>query len=81
MRYTLAIGTAALSLALGASAACADNPNVPSWSPYALVPANASPPSTYPHETRAAIIESSSATVPNGIAPAWSPYALAPQAH
>ena len=48
MRKILVIGTAALSLALGASAAFAANPNAPTWSPYTLVPAGASSPTAYP---------------------------------
>jgi hypothetical protein len=86
MRKILVIGTAALSLALGASAAFADNPNAPTWSPYTLVPAGASSPMAYPvsapaYEARAAVIDSSSMTVPNNNAPTWSPYTLVPQAH
>jgi hypothetical protein len=86
MHKILVIGTAALSLALGASAALADNPNVPSWSPYQLVPVSASSPVIYSmsqrtYETRAATIESPSAAVPNGNVPSWSPYALVPEGH
>ena len=86
MRKIFVIGTAALSLALGASAAFADNPNAPTWSPYTLVPVSTSSPSAYSmsaptYETRAATIESAGATVPNGNAPTWSPYTLAPQGH
>jgi hypothetical protein len=86
MRKLLVIGTAVLSLALGASAALADNPNVPTWSPYALVPVGASSPVIYSmsqptYEARAATIESPGAAVPNGNVPCWSPYALVPQGH
>ena len=86
MRKILVIGTATLSLALGASAAFADNPNAPSWSPYALVPVSASSPVIYSmsqptYEMRAATIENPGAAVPNGNAPSWSPYTLVPQGH
>lgn len=37
MLKILAIGTFAVAAALGASAAYAANPNVPSWSPYAIM--------------------------------------------
>jgi hypothetical protein len=85
MRKILVIGTAALSLALGASAAFADNPNAPTWSPYTLVPAGASSPTAYPvsapaYEARAAAVDSAAMTVPNNNAPSWSPYTLVPQA-
>jgi hypothetical protein len=86
MRKIFVIGTAALSLAVGASSAFAANPNVPTWSPYTLVPPSESSPSARSmsaptFEARAATIESVGVTVPNGNAPSWSPYTLVPQAH
>ena len=83
MHKMLAVGTLALSVALGAGAAYADNPNVPSWSPYALMqvsqPAARSlfaAPSFGMTETRAAAVD----TVPNANVPSWSAYSIMPQA-
>jgi len=80
MRKIYVLGTAAAALAFGAfdSAAYADNPNVPSWSPYALA---AVPPTTATMgETRAAFVEPGiGAQAPNASnpnVPSWSPYTL-----
>lgn len=80
MFKTMTLALAALGVSAGA--ALADNPNVPSWSPYALVAAGATtPPASYVNagggatETRAAFVD----VVPNADVPSWSPYALTPE--
>jgi hypothetical protein len=82
MRKILAIGTLALTVALGAGAAYADNPNVPSWSPYSLVqvsqpaaPSMFANPNFGMTETRAAYVD----TGPNTNVPSWSAYSIMPQ--
>jgi hypothetical protein len=87
MSKKLVIGTLGMLVALGAAteAAYATNPNVPSFSPYAIMAYDA--PSTPPAlmsapERRAAYLETVSApngTVPNGNVPSFSPYAIMPQ--
>ena len=73
---------ASAAVVFSAAAAFADNPNVPTWSPYTLVPAGASAQPAAPvhlsptmAETRAASVD----IVPNANVPSWSPYALAPE--
>ena len=89
MRMTLVIGSLALSLALGAGAAYADNPNVAGWSPYALMAFGAPQPSAPAigrplYETRAAVVEGAGNALvvagANSNVPGWSPYAIMPQA-
>jgi hypothetical protein len=82
MRKVLAIGTLALSGALGAGAAYASNPNVPSWSPYSLMQVSEpAPSSTFASpsfgmtERRAAYVD----TRPNTNVPSWSAYSIVPQ--
>jgi hypothetical protein len=85
MGRMLALGTVGLSLALGTVAARADNPNVPSFSPYAIMAYNPSATSALPPlapartEHRAAATEAAPPSVPNSNVPSFSPYVLAPQ--
>lgn len=44
MRKILMLGTAAIVVTLGGVKANADNPHVPSWSPYAIMGDDAAPP-------------------------------------
>jgi len=69
MRNMLVIGTAAAALALGAvsDAANASNPNVPSWSPYAIMDApSAGAPAPATPESRAAFVDPNKANAMNG---------------
>jgi hypothetical protein len=82
MSKKLVIGTLGMLVALGAATgvAHATNPNVPSFSPYAIMAYDApsAPPALTPApERRAAYLETVSA--PNGNVPSFSPYAIMPQ--
>ena len=83
MRNMVMAGTAGLLLSFGAvSAANAENPNVPSYSPYAIMAYDASPMPTAPMvEHRAADPSGGygASTLPNGNVPSYSPYAIMPQ--
>jgi hypothetical protein len=87
MRNLLVAGTATgLFLAL-AGAAYAANPNVPSFSPYAIMAYDAAPaPQAMAPlgEHRAASIDTYGAapvSAPNTNVPSFSPYAIVPQGH
>jgi hypothetical protein len=65
------------------SGAYADNPSVPSWSPYAIMGYDAAPPaaSSRMETFRAAQVDrrnATDATVPNTNVPNWTPYAIMP---
>jgi hypothetical protein len=85
MGRMIALGTVGISLALGTLAARADNPNVPSYSPYAIMAYNPSATSALPPmapariEHRAAATEAAPPPVLNGNVPSYSPYVLVPQ--
>jgi hypothetical protein len=85
MRNLMMIGTAGLLISLGGTAAFAENPNVPGFSPYAIMAYDASPapPVTPLVERRSADVGGgySDSTVPNGNVPSFSPYAIMPQGH
>ena len=87
MRNMLLLATAATFVVFGAVAAYAANPNVPSYSPYALIDV---PPASGPmglnsgngfdatHEVRASAFESGpggAASAPTWSGPGYSPYA------
>jgi hypothetical protein len=66
-----------------ASGAYADNPSVPSWSPYAIMDYGAAPPSASSQMVAhlAAHVDrgnASSTTVPNTNVPTWTPYTIVP---
>lgn len=67
-----------VAIIIGVGNAFADNPNVPSWSPYALMTIDVPPlhASAGMAEHRAA----SGQSAPNDNAPTWSPYTMTPQA-
>jgi hypothetical protein len=85
MGRLLALGTIGIYFALGTLAARADNPNVPSFSPYAIMAYNpaaqSAPVSMEPvrFEHRSAAVESAPPPVLNGNVPSFSPYAIVPQ--
>jgi hypothetical protein len=84
MRNLLWVGTI-LSLGLIGSAAVAANPNVPSYSPYALMdvaPPEAGSmfaPAPAMSETRAGYVDNGTAYVANPNVPSYSPYAIMPK--
>jgi hypothetical protein len=84
MRNMLLIGSMGLFAAIGAaSGALADNPTVPSWSPYAIMGYDVTPPAAYSRmEThRAAAVDHGYANdtkIPNANVPSWTPYAIIP---
>jgi hypothetical protein len=86
MGRILALGTVGMFLALGTLAARADNPNVPGFSPYAIMAYNPNTTSALPSvvpvriEHRAAATEAAP-TFPNSNVPSFSPYVLVPQGH
>jgi hypothetical protein len=89
MRAMLMAGTAGLLLAFGAAgAANATNPNVPTWSPYAIMAYDAAPaPQATGYsgttESRAAYLDgayhANSPATPNSNVPTWSAYSIMPQ--
>jgi hypothetical protein len=66
------------------SGAYADNPSVPSWSPYAIMDYDATPPSgssrMEAHLSAAQVDRDHAAdtTVPNTNVPPWTPYTILP---
>jgi hypothetical protein len=67
-----------VAIIIGIGNAFADNPNVPSWSPYALMPIDVPPV-----HARSGMAENRASSVqaaPNANAPTWSPYTVTPQA-
>jgi hypothetical protein len=83
MGKMLAIGTVGTLVALGAlsSAAQAANPNVPSYSPYALLDVGGvATPEPAMAEHRAAFTAPVTGGVANTNVPSYSPYAIMPQA-
>jgi hypothetical protein len=86
MRKMLLIGTAGTFIALGAinNAAQAANPNVPSYSPYALMDVGPmAAPAPVMGEQRAAYLAPGNGVEAGGVAntnvPSYSPYAIMPQ--
>ncbi len=83
MRTMLLIGTAGTFIAVGAigNAAQAANPNVPSYSPYALMDVGPTPaPAPAMGEHRAAYLApAADAATANSNVPSYSPYAIMPQ--
>jgi hypothetical protein len=84
MRKVLLIGTVA-ALGAVAGAAYAANPNVPSYSPYALMDvAPSAMPAFGMGENRAAYVDvgygAAAANPTNTNVPSYSPYAIMPQA-
>ena len=67
-----------VAIIIGIGNAFADNPNVPSWSPYALMTIDVPPvhSSAAIAERRAGSIQAA----PNAAAPSWSPYTMTPDA-
>ena len=84
MRRLMLTGAAGLLLTLGAiGAANAENPNVPSFSPYAIMAYDSGPaPTAAPVEHRSAAVAAAygDAALPNGNVPSFSPYVLVPEA-
>jgi hypothetical protein len=84
MTKMLLIASMGMTAALGAvSGAYADNPSVPSWSPYAIMGYGAAPPaaSSRMETHRAAQVDrghANDATAPNTNVPSWTPYAIMP---
>jgi hypothetical protein len=83
MRTMLLIGTTGTFIALGAisNAAQAANPNVPSYSPYALMdvaPSAAPEPAMGEHRS-AYLAPANEAMTANSNVPSYSPYAIMPQ--
>jgi hypothetical protein len=84
MRNVLWIGTI-LALGVAASAAVAANPNVPGYSPYALIdvgpPQEGSmfAPQPAMSETRAGYVDNGAAYVANPNVPSYSPFAIMPR--
>ena len=82
MRNVLMCGTAGLLLTFGAvGVANAENPNVPSYSPYAIMAYDASPAPMVPvveHRTAYEGGGYGDSNLPNGNVPSYSPYALVP---
>jgi hypothetical protein len=80
----LLIASLGMITTLGAvSGAYADNPSVPSWSPYAIMDYDAAPPSASSRMEAhlAAQVDrdpASNTTVPNTNVPTWMPYAILP---
>jgi hypothetical protein len=67
-----------VAIAITIGNAFADNPNVPTWSPYTLMAIDGPPPiHAYSGmaENRAAAVQ----VTPNVNAPTWSPYTMTPQ--
>ena len=86
MRKMMLLTGAALALGVIAGAAQAANPNVPSYSPYALMDvAPSAMPSLGMGENRAAYVDTgysaAAANSANTNVPSYSPYAIMPQAH
>lgn len=81
MRNLLIVGIAGFFLAYGGVAANAANPNVPSWSPYAIMAyspdysSRPQPTESRMTEHRAAYEESAS---PNTNVASWSAYSMTP---
>jgi hypothetical protein len=86
MRNLILAGMATGLLLSLAGAAQAENPNVPSYSPYALIgpddSAWAAPPAMAPamREHRASFVDNGPVNAANGNVPSYSPYAIMPQA-
>ena len=80
MRKMMLLTSTAIALSV-AGAAYAANPNVPSYSPYALMDVVASGPVLAMGENRAAFVDTgyAAASPANTNVPSYSPYAIAPQ--
>ena len=81
MRKMMLLTSTAIALSV-AGAAYAANPNVPSYSPYALMDvAPSGPPALAMGENRAAFVDTgyAAASPANTNVPSYSPYAIAPQ--